>query len=52
MSCIGSHLGFQISIKNKLFRGPSNDYSWAVSNNMLRLAEISKIFFSETNELD
>ena len=30
MSCIGSHLGFRIDIKNPNFRGPSNDYSWAV----------------------
>ena len=30
MSCIGSHLGFRIGIKNPNFRGPSNDYSWAV----------------------
>jgi hypothetical protein len=72
LSCIGSHLGFRIGIKNPNFRGPSNDYSWAVwfqlskwfqrrsgwifnmaarANNMLWLAEISKIFFSETNEL-
>jgi hypothetical protein len=25
-----SHLGFRIGIKKKLFRGPSNDYFWAV----------------------
>ena len=30
MSCIGSNLGFRIGIKNPNFRGPSNDYSWAV----------------------
>jgi hypothetical protein len=31
MICGGSHLGFRISIKKpKLFRGPSNDHSWAV----------------------
>jgi hypothetical protein len=31
MSCGGSHIGFRIGIKKKkLFREPSNDYSWAV----------------------
>ena len=30
MSCMGNHLGFRIGIKNPNFRGPSNDYSWAV----------------------
>jgi hypothetical protein len=30
MTCGGSHLGFRIGIKKQLFRGPSNDYFWAV----------------------
>ena len=30
MTCGGSHLGFWIGIKKIFFRGPSNDYSWAV----------------------
>jgi hypothetical protein len=45
MSCIGSHLGFRIGIKKQLFRGPSNDYSWAV------WFQLSNAFFSETTNM-
>jgi hypothetical protein len=63
MSCDGGHLGFPIGIKNSnlvkdipmiicyRFSFQSDINMAAKANNMLWLAEISKIFFSEINEL-
>jgi hypothetical protein len=62
MSCGGGHLGLAIGIKKQklawmvlykvsVFRSSRIFNMAARGNNMLRLAEISKVFFSETNEL-